>query len=290
MPFSLAQIAAVSLVLFASSVVQGAVGFAAGLFGIPLLVLAGVSFPDAVAITLVAAAPQNIIPAWQLRREIDFRRALRPTIIRFAFLPLGVFALYLIGHENKDAASQLVGVIVLAIVIVQRAWRVHPQPHLHPAWEWLAFSLGGFLLGLCGMGGPPMVLWVLAHDWSMNRGRAFLFFIFATGLIPQALLLWLFFGESMLKAMLLGALALPPVLVGLWCGLYLSRMVPDQMLRRVSVALLVLVAASAIIMPYLRWSSPRSAPLPSAGSQSASDREFDSIVKVGLKLLPEQGR
>jgi uncharacterized membrane protein YfcA len=290
MPFSLAQLAAVSLVLFASSVVQGAVGFAAGLFGIPLLVLCGVSFPDAVAITLVAAAPQNIIPAWQLRREIDFRRALRPMLIRFAFLPLGVFFLYLIGRENKDAASQLVGVIVLAIVAVQRAWRVHPQPRLHPGWEWLAFSLGGFLLGLCGMGGPPMVLWVLAHDWSMNRGRAFLFFIFATGLIPQALLLWLFFGESMLDAMLLGALALPPVLVGLWCGLYLSRLVPDQMLRRMSVALLVLVAGSAIIMPYLRLASPRSSPPPSAGSQSASGREFDSIVKVRLKLRPEPSR
>jgi len=289
MPFSLAQFAAVSLVLFASSVVQGAVGFAAGLFGIPLLVLSGVSFPDAVAITLVAAGPQNIIPAWQLRREIDFRRVLRPMLIRFAFLPLGVFALYLIGHENKDAASQLVGVIVLAIVAVQWAWRVHPQERLHDCWEWLAFSLGGFLLGLCGMGGPPMVLWVLAHDWSMNRGRAFLFFIFATGLVPQALLLWLFFGASMFDAMFLGALALPAVLVGLWCGLYLSRLVPDVMLRRVSVALLVLVAVSAIITPYFRFSNRPSEP-PSGTAASASGREFDLIAKVCLKLRPDESR
>jgi uncharacterized membrane protein YfcA len=290
MPFSLAQIAAVSLVLFASSVVQGAVGFAAGLFGIPLLVLSGISFPDAVAITLVAAAPQNIIPAWQLRREIDFRRALRPMLIRFAFLPLGVFALYLIGHERKDAASQLVGVIVLAIVAVQRAWHVEPQRHLHPAWEWVAFGLGGFLLGLCGMGGPPMVLWVLAHDWPMNRGRAFLFFIFATGLIPQAFLLWLFFGDAMFHAMLLGALALPPVLVGLWCGLYVSRLVSDQMLRRISVALLLLVAASAIIMPLMRFTTRRPEPPPAVGSHAASSREFDLIANVFLKLRREPGR
>ena len=118
-----------------------------------------------------------------------------------------------------------------------------------------------------------MVLWILAHDWPMNRGRAFLFFIFATGLIPQAFLLWLFFGDAMFHAMLLGALALPPVLVGLWCGLYLSRLVPDKMLRRISVALLLLVAASAIIMPYIRFSSKRTDAPPSAGSHAASGRE-----------------
>src|SRR5262245_65622591 len=82
MPFTFEQYAVVSLVLFFSSIVQGAVGFAAGLFGIPLLMLAGVTFPDAVAISLVAAAPQNIIPMWQLRREIDFRRAIKPMLIQ----------------------------------------------------------------------------------------------------------------------------------------------------------------------------------------------------------------
>lgn len=249
--FSLTQYAEVSLILFASSFVQGAVGFAAGLFGIPLLVMAGISFPDAVAMSLVAAAPQNIIPAWQLRHDIDFRRAIRPMFIRYAFMPLGVFALSLVGSDNKDSASQLVGVLVLAIVAMQQLMHVEPQAHLHAAWEWLAFGLGGFLVGLCGMGGPAMVLWVLAHDWPMNRARAFLYFIFATSLPLQALLLWLFFGTQMLQAMLLSAAAFPSVLLGLWGGLYVARLVPDRMLRRLSIALLVLIAISAILSPYL---------------------------------------
>lgn len=251
MPFTLSQYAAVSLILFASSVVQGAVGFAAGLFGIPLLALAGISFPDAVAISLVAAAPQNIIPAWQLRREIDFRGALRPMLIRYAFMPLGVWALWLVGRENKDAASQFVGVMVLLIVGVQRAFRVAPQPRLHPLWEWLAFGMGGFLLGLCGMGGPAMVLWVLAHDWSMNRARAFLYYVFATGIPVQGLLLWLFFGSQMLRAMTLSAAAFPSVVAGLAVGLYVSRLIPDAVLRRLSTLLLILIALSAIVTPYV---------------------------------------
>jgi uncharacterized membrane protein YfcA len=266
MSVSLSQYAAVCLVLFASSIVQGAVGFAAGLFGIPLLLMNGVSFPDAVAISLVAAAPQNCIPAWQLRREIDLRVALRPTLIRFAFMPLGVAVLWLVGQGNKDAASQLVGIVVLLIVAIQRFLRVEPQPRLHPAWEWLAFGLGGFLLGLCGMGGPVMVLWILAHNWPMNRARAFLFFIAATGVIPQAILLWLFFGTEVLDAMLLALLALPAVLVGLSLGLGLSRLAPDRALRSATLLLLILVAVSAIVSPIMKpyMKLPSSRPASSA--------------------------
>jgi uncharacterized membrane protein YfcA len=252
MPFTLSQYALVSLILFASSVLQGAVGFASGLFGIPLLMLTGISLPDAVAMSLVAAAIQNVIAAWQLRSDIDFRATVRPSLIRLALLPVGVYVLHLIGEKNKDLASQLVGLIVLGIVALQFVTNVPPQPRLHPVWEWLAFSLGGFLLGLCGMGGPPMVLWVLAHDWTMNRARGFLYFIFVSGLIPQALLLWYVFGESILVAMLLGLAVLPAVLLGLWLGLYVSRLMSDRLLRNVCIATLVIIGVGAIVTPYLR--------------------------------------
>ena len=252
MPFSLEQYAAVSLVLFLSSIVLGSVGFAAGLFGIPLLVLTGISFPDAVAMSLVAAAPQNLIPVWQLRREIDFRRAWRPMLIRYAFMPVGVCTLWLIGQGHKDTASQIVGCLVLGIVALQRFWKVQPQPRIHDAWEWVAFSVGGFLLGLCGMGGPVIVLWVLAHDWPMNKARAFLFFLFATGLPVQGLLMWGFFGDKVLSAMLLSAAALPAILAGLWVGLFLSRRFSDQALRQLCTVVLVAIAISAIISPYVK--------------------------------------
>jgi uncharacterized membrane protein YfcA len=141
---------------------------------------------------------------------------------------------------------------VLGIVALQRFWKVQPQPRIHDAWEWLAFSLGGFLLGLCGMGGPVMVLWVLAHDWPMNKSRAFLFFLFATGLPVQGLLMWSFFGTEVLDAMLLSAAALPAILAGLSVGLYMSRHFSDYAMRRLCIAVLLLIALSAIISPYVK--------------------------------------
>ena len=249
--FDLTQYLLVGVILLASSIVQGAVGFAAGLFGIPLLMLTGMSLPSAVAISLVASAVQNVTAAWQMRREVNFRRALRPMLIRFATLPLGVAALYYVGSQHKDHASQVVGIVVLAIVILQWSLKVTPQQSLHVAWEWLAFGIGGFLLGLCGMGGPPMVLWVLAHDWTMQRARAFLYFIFATGLPLQALLMWWVFGHEMLEAMLLGLLGLPFLLVGILVGLSIGKRIPDQVLRQLSLVVLLLIALSAILTPYL---------------------------------------
>ena len=78
-------------------------------------------------------------------------------------------------------------------------------------------------------------------------------------LAPQAVLLWLFFGAEVVNAMLLSAAALPFVLVGLWCGLVLSRRIPDRLLKRASVAVLVLIAVSAILTPYLKRKSQAAA-------------------------------
>ena len=209
----------------------GAVGFAAGLFGIPLLVIAGVSFPDAVAMSLVAAAPQNLIPCWQLRREIDFRLALRPMLIRYAFMPLGVCTLWLIGQGNKDTASQIVGCVVLGIVMLQKLWRSSRSREF------------------TRLGVPGLLVWRLsarplrhgrardgavgaAHDWPMNKARVFLFFLFSTGFPVQALLMWSFFGVEVLDAMILAAAAFPAILGrAMGRASLISRRIPDQALR-----------------------------------------------------------
>lgn len=248
-PFSLALLAAI---LLASSILQGTVGFSSGLFGIPLFLLVGIPLPQAVAISLVASAVQNITGAWQLRRELDLRRAWRPMLIRYATLPLGVWALSWIGRDSQDAASQLVGVVILAILALQWSLRIAPRPHVSAAWEWLAMSTAGFLLGLCGMGGPPMVLWIMAHDWPLTRGRALLFFLFATGIPPQALLLWLFFGTPILQAMLLALLAVPVLLVGIHIGLAFARQIPDRAARILATLLLAAIAVVSIAAPWLR--------------------------------------
>ena len=242
-------------ILLASSVVQGAVGFAGGLFAIPLLIMLGSTMPEAVSINMVASTVQNALGAWRLRRELDHRPARRPMILRFLTLPLGVWALYVLGDDSNDSrnlASQIVGAIILAILAIQWLFSVPPQDKLHWGWEYVAFSGGGFLLGFCGMGGPMMVLWVMAHRWPYIRAKAFLYYLFATGMIPQAFFLWLFFGDKIFVALGLGLLGTPALVIGMLIGLKIATYLPDHAVRRITIGLLVVIAVSSILMPLLR--------------------------------------
>lgn len=239
-------------ILLVSSIVQGAVGFAGGLFAIPLLIMLGCSMPEAVSINMVASTVQNALGAWRLRREIDYRRAMRPIALRFLTLPLGVWALYLVGTESRDLASQIVGAIILVILAIQWLFSVPPRDELHWGWEVGAFLGGGFLLGLCGMGGPLMVLWVMAHRWPYVRAKAFLYYMFATGLVPQAFFMWLFFGDRIFVALGLGLLGTPALIIGMLIGLKIGSFLPDRIVRRITIGVLVVIALSAIVMPLLR--------------------------------------
>lgn len=252
MDLSIHQWLAAALILFASSVLQGVVGFASGLFGIPLLLLSGFTLPQSITIILLAAAAQTITGSVRLRREIDLRRAWRPALIRVATLPLGIATLWWASSLDPDLIKQLIGGMLLAIVGFQVLFRVPPMEELPAGWEWLAFSLSGFLLGFCGMGGPPMALWVMAHDWSATRSRAFLFFVLMTGMIPQfCLLLWLY-GSEVFQAALLGLIGIPVVLLGTAFGLRLGAGLPKRGLRRIVYVVLTLIAISAIASPFLR--------------------------------------
>lgn len=253
MPLTIEQYLLIALILFLSSLLQGAIGFASGLFGIPLLMLVtDIPLQDAVSMVLVASMVQNVTAAYRMRRDIDFPSVWRPMWIRLATMPLGVVALYYLGAASRELASQTVGVIVLSIVATQHWLRVTPRPHLHVGWEWLAFTLAGFLLGFCGMGGPPMVLWVMAHDWSSRRGRAFLFFLFSTSMIPQGICLVLLFGSDILWSLAIGAAALPLLYVGTLLGLRLATYFSERWLRHASTIVLILIGLSAILLPLLR--------------------------------------
>ena len=245
------QFLQVSAILFFSSVIQGTVGFASGLFAIPLLLMAGMGLPESVMINLMASLVQSTTGAYQLRRKIDPRRTIRPIVIRLLTMPIGIYAMERTESWRQSQVTQIIGIVLLATVLLQWAWRVKPRARLHWGWDYLAFSTSGFMAGFCGMGGPPMVLWVMAHNWPMNRARALLYFLFVTGMPPQAFIMWLMFGNKILGAMLLGLAALPALLAGLYLGLWFSRLMSDRVLRRLSWVMLVLIALSAIVMPYV---------------------------------------
>lgn len=246
---SLPQLAILWAAVAAASIVQGTVGFASGLLLTPLLILAGWTLPEAIAINLVAGVAQNVYGAWRLRSAIEWPGWLVPNAVRLVTLPIGVWVLTYLDRLDPAIVRQLVGAIILAVVTAFALWRVKPREHLHVAWQYVAMATSGFFAGLCGIGGPQMVLWLTAQLWPPARARAFLYFAFALTLVPHAALLIWSFDRRAVIALQFGLIALPAALAGMALGVALGNQLPRERLRRMMLGVLALVAVSTIVTP-----------------------------------------
>lgn len=253
MDFTLYQFIIVGIVLAAASVLQCTIAFASGLFSIPVMLIVGFSLPQAVMVAIVAATFQNLFGYLSLRHEIDYKIVVRPMLLRLLSMPVGVLILKLCeNHVESSTVRQIVGAIVLSALAIQWGCRVQPREKLHTGWEFLAFGSSGLLLGFCGMGGPQMVLWVMAHQWSAARSRAFLFLQFLACIIPQAaLLLVMFPNGEIVSALFFGLLMTPPVMLGTLIGLRIGEDISKPMLRRVSYVVIGIIGVTSIVTPML---------------------------------------
>jgi uncharacterized membrane protein YfcA len=246
------QIAEVALILLAASMIQGLVGFASGMIAIPLLLIVGTTLPEAVAISAVAAFAQNLLGLYALRREVPFRESVRPILVRFLALPVGIVALKLSGELDQEQVRQIVGLIILGTLpLVART--PDRSRHRWPAiWDWSTFLSSGFLVGFCGIGGPPIVMWAMSQGWSPHKTRGFLFLVFFSSMFPQLALLGFAYGAAIGPAMLAGVIGAPVVLAGTYFGLRVGHYFSQRWLRLVSFSILLLVAVIEVVRPFLK--------------------------------------
>ncbi|MEM9827694.1 MAG: sulfite exporter TauE/SafE family protein [Planctomycetota bacterium] len=232
--------------------VQSAAGFAAGLLIVPLLMFAGFPLPAAMAALLVATVPQNIGGVWSLRKHIQPRQIVWPAVGRLVGLPVGIAGLYLTRNWSPILVRQFVGMMVLLVTLSFIFLRVKPREHLHPAWAFLAFPMSGLMQGIVGMGGPPMVFWVAAHDWKTERSRGFLFALYLIGLLPVVVLLYWTFGDQVLEPSLAAILVFPLLIPATHLGVRFGTWLGRDRLRALTYTLLLCVGIAGIAAPLLR--------------------------------------
>ena len=241
-------------ILAAAAFIQATVGFAAALFGLPLLIWAGSDLMQAQVMIIAAMLPQNVLSVWKLRKSIDLREVLFPASIRIAGLPLGIAGLAFVMTWSPSQINQLVGAIILFAIVIQSLvgieWKTAKR------WYWIVVTFGGsgVLQGLSGMSGPPMVLWVHGQRYSADRARAFLFSLYISNFVPQILLLWWKFGTAVPQAMAVAALSLPFVIVGAMLGLRLGSYMGDRWIRPISYICLACLALASLLDPWLKSS------------------------------------
>lgn len=235
------------IIMFGGSVVQGALGFALGMIALPLLVEAGFSLSQAVALTTLSIGIQVIFGAWQLRAHIPWDDVKPAAITRFLTVALGVLLLLHIETMDTAAVKRLVGFGVLLGVIARVIAGKALRRRWHPAASVAAFSLSGILQGLVAMGGPPLVLWMTARDFQPKQARAFTLTLFLLNAPVQVALL-LFLSQTMSHEVILMALLISPLIyLGTRIGVGIGDRFSKQLLNRAALAVLVVIALNAIV-------------------------------------------
>jgi hypothetical protein len=234
------------LIMFGGSIVQGAIGFALGMIAVPLLVDAGFSLSQAVALTTLAIGIQVLFGAWKLRAHIPWDDVKVAAIVRYLTVALGILLLLNIEAMDTVVVKRLVGVGVLLGVIVRIAAGKGIKREWNRAASIAAFGLSGVLQGLVAMGGPPLVLWMTTRDFQAKQARAFTLTLFLLNAPVQVLLL-LFLSQTMhLEIILLALLISPLIYLGTTIGIRLGDRFSKPLLNKVALAVLLLIALNAI--------------------------------------------
>lgn len=256
MPYPLHDLSIIALIMTLGSLLQGALGFASGLVGVPLLVLSGFTLLEATVINFISTGVQNIAGAVQLGEHLRWRDVAWPTALRAVGLPFGMYALAATQTLDQGLVKQLIGGVLLASVLLLVALRPTPRDRAPFPWTAAAFLSSGFLMGFGAIGGAPMVMYVNSLNWSAAKSRGFLFFCSAA-LVPfmAVMLLWKFHADAAQPAAA-ALLVMPPVLVALLLGLRLGHTLDKARFVRLTYSLLIIIALVALASPLLFKAPP----------------------------------
>ena len=183
--------------VFAAALLRGFTGFGFGLAAVPLLSLV---LPPAKVVPFVVTL-QVINGVSGLRQAsllCDWRavRGLSPGLV--LGMPIGIAVLT--AFRANSVRLAIGGVILASVVLLWRGLRLPP----HPSWL-LTAAVGlaaGIMSGLASMGGPPIVVYLMAlsHRAAVVRASSIVYFMLAAtmslllmvwkGLIDREILLW----------------------------------------------------------------------------------------------------
>ncbi|MEO1618584.1 MAG: sulfite exporter TauE/SafE family protein [Planctomycetota bacterium] len=237
--------------------VQSAAGFAAGLLIVPSLLFLGFTIPEASVALLVATVPQNAFGVYSLRDSIEPKKLVWPGMGRLTFFPVGVLTLDWVEQSfPSERIRQFVGGVVLAVTVATILFRVQPREKIASIWAWIAFPISGFLQGLVGMGGPAMVFWVTAHNWTTRQVRGFLFGMYLISVGPAIAVLLFYFGPRLFQSATVALASIPMLLVVTYLGLKAGNWLGRERLRRVTLGLLLLMGIVGLASPWIRMLTP----------------------------------
>jgi uncharacterized membrane protein YfcA len=198
--------------------------------------------PHAVAISILLNVLVGIPIAPSAFPLVKWRMIAPMAVASMVMAPVGV--ILLVG-QDPDLMRRIIAIIVIAFAIVLAMdWRYTGTPH--PAANVGVGALAGFLNGSTGVGGPPVILYVLAGPGSAAEKRATIIWLYVLFTFITAGAMW---WQGILDGptALIGLSAAPLYLGTAWLGMKFFGGSTDKIYYRIALAVLFLIALAALI-------------------------------------------
>ena len=232
------------------SIIQSSSGFGFGLFAIPILLFFGFDLPAAVTMAIIGSAVQKVTAVNYLKDELNWKEMLPYMLTGLVSLPLGIYAMFKVSAMDQSVVKQIIGGLVLVLLVLRWKGAIKSRPIVPGIWGYIAGFFSGLLNGFANIGGPPLVLWTLAHQWSNQRMRGTII-AFSLIFVPfQITLILLIFGIPLLNPMVKTIFLSPTVLLGTWVGLKIGEKISKDHLKIYMQVLLFFIAISSIAKPF----------------------------------------
>ncbi len=205
---------------------------------------------DATIMSAPAGLALNASLVWRLRKHFSFRR-IKPVLLGVVVgAPVGVAVLVAAGTSFDKSLLRLLLGVVLVVAVVQGSIRRLDRHRWHPWFLGLPCGFfSGFLTGVLGTGGPPLVAYVQAQRFDrLHYAAAVQVLLGVAALIRMEELTrqGAFTGDLLIIA----GVGVVMAWIGSTYGLRLLHKLPETYLRRI-VALFLLLMGVLNIARYL---------------------------------------
>jgi uncharacterized membrane protein YfcA len=226
-----------ALTAFAAGLMRGFAGFGSAMLMAPIFaVLMGPAHMVPIVVSL--ELPMGAMLFAGSRRQVEWGFVAPMSAIAMLAMPLGI---WLLVTADTQVLTKAISLIVLVFVgVLALGWRYRgPRP--------LPLTLGigalsGAMMATSSVGGPPVLLYMLAAEHPAQKIRAnIVAYFFVTTFALVALVIAA--SPSALAAVIDALVLLPVILTGSWIGSRLAGKAADQLYRRIAY---VFLAAAAI--------------------------------------------
>ena len=224
-----------------AGVIRGITGFGGAMvMSPPLALLFGpqLAVPVVLLLESIVAAPMLV----QTRKLVRWRVIL-PIVLASAFtVPIGGYVL--LSADPLILRRAIAAIVIVFSLLLLRGWR-YAGAHRRATGAGLG-AVAGAMLGATSIGGPPVILYLLAGPDRIEVTRANLTLFVVTSSLAGIVMLW-FSGLLDLTALWTGLLLAPGYYVGLVAGSRLFSRFNDTRFRQFTLFLMIAVSVGIVL-------------------------------------------